>query len=98
MIPFVEVLLHTWLDLQRDDEKRTINHHGKELDVGPSKIVTTFQSSMPIKLVFQTPVTPLNMDLIARNEQVEVDAKKLFYANVQNGKEKVEKWRKKGLK
>ena len=38
------------------------------------------------------------MDLIARNEQVEVDAKKLFYANVQNGQEKVEKWRKKGLK
>ena len=42
MIPFVEVLLHTWLDLQRDDEKRTINHHGKELDVGPRKMVTTF--------------------------------------------------------
>ena len=52
MIPFVEVLLHTWLDIQRDDEKRTINHHGKELDVGPSKMVTTRQSSMFIRTCF----------------------------------------------
>ena len=35
MIPWIEVLLHTWLDLQRtEDEGRTINHHGKELTVG----------------------------------------------------------------
>merc|ERR1719495_1691940 len=35
MIPWIEVLLHTWLDLQRsEDEGRTINHHGKELEIG----------------------------------------------------------------
>ena len=39
MVPFVEVLLHTWLDLQRDDQDRTINHHGKELDVGSTTVV-----------------------------------------------------------
>ena len=38
MIPFVEVLLHTWLDLQRsEDDDRKINHHGKQLDVGGEK-------------------------------------------------------------
>ena len=40
---------------------------------------------------------PATIDLIARDEQVEVDAKKNFYANVTNGKETQERWRKKGL-
>ena len=35
MIPFVEVLLHTWMDTQRvDEEEREINHHGKNMIVG----------------------------------------------------------------
>ena len=35
MVPWIEVLLHTWMDLQRsEDGERKINHHGKELDVG----------------------------------------------------------------
>ena len=35
MIPWIEVLLHTWLDLQRtEDGGRTVNHHGKEVTVG----------------------------------------------------------------
>ena len=35
MIPFIEVLLHTWLDTQRvDEEERKVNHHGKEIVVG----------------------------------------------------------------
>ena len=28
MIPFVEVLLHSWMDLHRVTEDREINHHG----------------------------------------------------------------------
>ena len=40
---------------------------------------------------------PAAKDLIARDEQIEVDAKKNFYANVNNGKKTAERWRKKGL-
>ena len=28
MIPFIEVLLYTWMDLHRVSEERDINHHG----------------------------------------------------------------------
>ena len=28
MVPFVEVLLHSWIDLHRVNEDREINHHG----------------------------------------------------------------------
>ena len=34
MIPFMEVLLHTWMDSHRVSEDREINHHGKTLTVG----------------------------------------------------------------
>ena len=34
MIPFMEVLLHTWMDSHRVSEDREINHHGKTLAVG----------------------------------------------------------------
>ena len=31
MVPFVEVLLHSWMDLHRVTEDREINHHGKSV-------------------------------------------------------------------
>ena len=34
MLPFVEVLLHTYIESLNDDEERTINHHGVEMPVG----------------------------------------------------------------
>merc|ERR1711879_1102250 len=34
LIPFVEVLLHTYLDALREDEEREINHHGKAISPG----------------------------------------------------------------
>ena len=37
-------------------------------------------------------VVPFN-DLVARDEEIEVDARKQFYANLEVGKEKREKWR-----
>ena len=33
MLPFVEVLLHTYMESLNDDEDRTINHHGVAMDV-----------------------------------------------------------------
>ena len=34
MIPFVEVLLHTYMESLNNDEDRTINHHGVAMEVG----------------------------------------------------------------
>ena len=34
MIPFMEVLLHTWMVSHRVSADREINHHGKTLNVG----------------------------------------------------------------
>ena len=34
MVPFVEVLLHSWMDFNRVDEDREINHHGKTINIG----------------------------------------------------------------
>ena len=34
MVPFVEVLLHTWMDTCRIDAEREINHHGTAIEVG----------------------------------------------------------------
>ena len=33
MVPFVEVLLHTWMDMHRVSEEREINHHGDTITV-----------------------------------------------------------------
>jgi hypothetical protein len=38
MIPFMEVLLHTWMDSHRVSEDREINHHGKTLTVGDDEV------------------------------------------------------------
>lgn len=38
MIPFTEVLLHTWMDSHRGvDGEREVNHHGKTIKVGGSE-------------------------------------------------------------
>ena len=29
LLPFIEVLIHTYMDTLRDDEEREINHHGR---------------------------------------------------------------------
>ena len=40
MLPFVEVLLHTYIESLNDDEDRTINHHGVEMPVGEKSSVS----------------------------------------------------------
>ena len=36
VVPFVEVLVHTWIDMMRTEgeEGREVNHHGKTITVG----------------------------------------------------------------
>ena len=41
-------------------------------------------------------MVPANRYLVSRNEQVEVEAKKSFYENIEAGKENGENWRMRG--
>ena len=71
LVPFFEVLLHTWMDCNRS-ENREINHHGKSVSVdGSETVVVPFSDTR-------------NSGLIARKENVQVDALKKMYkeANV----------------
>ena len=46
-IPFVEVLLHTYMDYYRDDTDREINHHGKTITVGDDEGKVGEKCSLP---------------------------------------------------
>ena len=37
LVPFAEVLLHTWMDTLRGSEEREVNHHGTSVKVGETK-------------------------------------------------------------
>merc|ERR1719167_1594592 len=39
LLPFIEVLVHTYMDTLRDDEDREINHHGRPVEVGETDSV-----------------------------------------------------------
>ena len=34
LIPFTEVLIHTFMECMREEEDREVNHHGKAINVG----------------------------------------------------------------
>ena len=34
ILPFVEVLLHTYMDMLRSDDERSVNHHGTSVSIG----------------------------------------------------------------
>ena len=48
MLPFVEVLLHTYIESLNDDEERQINNHGVAMDVSEASSKTVTQQSPPI--------------------------------------------------
>ena len=68
MVPFGEVLLHTYIDSlrQKDDEEREINHHGKKITVG-EKSASAIQ------------VQPYDPNLVSRDEETQDDALKKYY-------------------
>ncbi|XP_023340726.1 gamma-aminobutyric acid receptor subunit beta isoform X2 [Eurytemora carolleeae] len=80
-LPFIEVLLHTYIDLLREEEgeEREINHHGKPRKVAPS--VSTLK-------VGEGQAGWMNK-LVSRDEQVQQNALKEYYKgqkNVNKGK------------
>ena len=78
LMPFLLVLLHTYMDSLRTDtsqdgEGRTINHHGKALTVGEEKVI----EEKPLKTVQVAPAVRQDRDigLIHRNEMLEIQVR-----------------------
>ena len=64
LVPFCEVLLHTWMDTLRVDENRKVNSHGKPKSAGKKNVIK---------------VQSHDMGLVNRNEQVQQNALKEWY-------------------
>lgn len=71
LLPFIEVLVHTYMDSLRNDDDREINHHGRPVEVGEQ------DSRRGSSVVKVAPVS--GKDLVAVNEQVQLKALKSFY-------------------
>ena len=86
LLPFMEVLVHTYMDLLRNDEEREVNHHGsavKPLENTDVAITNVLDRSQI------TPVLPQNKnvrseDLISRQEDTQVAALRNHYQNLKN--------------
>ena len=77
LIPFVSVLLHTFMDNMRTDGDREINHHGEVRKVKTNIInVMEIDGSRPN-------TGPNYVDMTQRNEKNLVDARKAFYENAE---------------
>ena len=77
LLPFMEVLLHTYIDYLRNDEDREINHHG-------SVVTPEIEDNNPN--ITQVKPAGLNLDLISRNEETQVNALKKHYAELEKEK------------
>ncbi len=81
MVPFVEVLIHTYIDNLREEEGRTINHHGRMVQVqeassnSGSKSATLMPPSKGSSAEQRKGSKILPADLVSRNEFVEVMAR-----------------------
>ena len=71
LIPFVEVILHTYMDCLRNNDERQVNHHGQAVNVanGNNDLFTKRDKSG----------VPTYNDMTQRNEKGLVEARKKFY-------------------
>lgn len=88
LIPFLEVLLHTFMDALREDEDREINHHGKPMEVGEKEENAVFHKTdsneriIPIEeraSVYSVSKKLINSKLAAPNEKEQMAARRAFY-------------------
>ena len=82
LLPFMEVLLHTYMDYLREDEDREINHHGTT--------ITPNQTEDDVSITHVLPAQSSNFDtnLISRNEKTQVTALKKHYLMLEKQKKK----------
>lgn len=89
MIPFFEVLLHTFIDNMRNDDEREINHHGVSLTVNGDDSDSKYSGSKTSSnshlgdsksnLIFINEVVPSHEEMVSRDEKKLVEARKKFY-------------------
>ena len=85
LLPFMEVLLHTYMDYLREDEDREINHHGTTIKPNQT------EEEGGITLVLPAESSNSNMDLISRNEKTQVSALKKHYLMMEKKRKKNKK-------
>ena len=74
LIPFAEVILHTYMDCLRENENREINHHGQTIAVSE-------KNDDNGELFTKSAVVPSYSEMVQRNEQELVEARRQFYKN-----------------
>ena len=77
LIPFVSVLLHTFMDNMRTDGDREVNHHGEVRKIKP-KIINVVELDGP-----RPTSGPNYLDMTQRNEKDLVEARRAFYENAE---------------
>ena len=85
MIPFFEVLLHTYIDnLRQEDDEREINHHGEKRHVAKGIMDDSEEDntngSRIIAFEKTNNILPFDENLISRQEVTQDEALKKFYA------------------
>ncbi|CAM6054348.1 unnamed protein product [Sphagnum tenellum] len=103
LIPFAEVLLHTYIDSLRLEEGSEVNHHGRKHKIGEGKLDEKVNTVDDIADVYiNGKVIKVNEylhnrnpeskarppELIARDDTIELEALKLFYEKSKVSNEK----------
>ena len=91
VLPFIVVLLHTYMDTLRNDDEREINHHGKaiaiddkeDVDGNTIKVNNTNHIDRENITGVSEQVKPAHMALVSVNEQEEMKAQKAFYDKIE---------------
>merc|ERR1712203_810751 len=101
MIPFFEVLLHTFIDSLRIDESREINHHGQTRKVGDENVEVSAKDNLQdvihvgekVQLKEEAPASvpggKYDLNLVARNEKAKVNTLKNYYEEHDGGEQKL---------
>ena len=87
LLPFMEVLLHTYIDYLRNDDEREINHHGTTIKPNQEEEEQSITNVLPAP----TQITNINLDLVSRNEKTQVTALKNHYSDLEEKRIKNEK-------
>ena len=81
LLPFKEVLLHTYMDYLRNDEDREINHHGTS--VKPEAKHNEDDNDLFLTRVIPSPAKQFSTkDLVSRKENIQVEALKSHYKHL----------------
>ncbi|TRY70496.1 hypothetical protein TCAL_02367 [Tigriopus californicus] len=99
LIPFLEVIIHTFIDSLRLEDDREVNHHGKATPIDgdnmePKKLFTKPDLNVnsranPMPIIMEVSQSKRSKNLIARDEQSEINARMSFYNNLVGDDEKI---------